>query len=345
MKDTMHRLNRRHLLLTAAAAALGRGALAQAQSAADEQALPKRRDKLVLAGPFASVSYPLMRMIDSGALAKVADEVEFVSWNNPDQLRAMAIEGAADFLAVPSNVGANLYNRGVPLKLLNISVWGALWMVSREEGLETLRDFAGQEVVMPFRGDMPEIVFRRLAELEGMEVGKDIQLRYVGNPLDAMQLLITRRADHALLAEPAVSMGLSKSHSLPAKIIAPDLYRSVDMQQEWGRVLAREPRIPQAGITALGDVAADEDLLNFFQNAYAEALQWCHDEPEACGQMAAHYIPMLTAAGVADAMRVDQSEAIPASQARDELEFFFNLLLEHEPGLVGGKLPADGFYE
>jgi len=175
--------------------------VAQAQAPA---APASRRRVLRLAGPFATVSYPLLRIMEAGLLADVADKVEFSTWKNPDQLRALAIEQSSDFVAMPSNVAANLYNRGVALKLMDISTWGVLWMVSRDKDLKTLADFRGKEVVMPFRGDMPDIVFRLLAERQGIQVGKDIKLRYVASPVDAMQLLIMRRADHALLAEPAV---------------------------------------------------------------------------------------------------------------------------------------------
>ena len=334
--------SRRRRLLAAGAGALGL-ALAPALRA---QPAPGRRSKLVLSGPFALVSYPLMRIADSQALADVADEVTFTSLKNPDQLRALAIEQSADFVAMPSNVAANLYNRGVPLKLLDISTWGLLWMVSRDPDLKTLADYRGKEVVMPFRGDMPEIVFRLLCERAGLTLGQDIKLRYVASPIDAMQLLITRRADHALLAEPAVSMGLRKSHAFPAKVIAPELYRSVDLQQEWGRLLKRPPRIPQAGITALKGMAGDAALLARFERAHAEALAWCQAEPEACGEMAARYIDMLTPEGVADAVRATQAtmQAVPAAEARAELEFFYQLLLDGQPGLVGGKLPDAAFY-
>ncbi len=66
--------------------------------------------RLVLAGPFASVSNPLIRMVDSGALNDVAQQVEFRVWSNPDQMRAMSLRGDVDFIATPTNVAANLYN-------------------------------------------------------------------------------------------------------------------------------------------------------------------------------------------------------------------------------------------
>lgn len=329
--------------LAAMAAMIGLGTMGFTQAHAEN---PGRRARLTLAGPFALVSYPLMRIADSGALSDVADQVEFTTWKNPDQLRAMAIGQSADFIAVPSNVAANLYNRGVPLKLLDISTWGLLWMVSRDKDLRTLADFRGKEVVMPFRGDMPDILFQLLAQKQGIKVGEDIKLRYVASPIDAMQLLITRRADHALLAEPAVSMGLRKSHSFPVKVIAPDLYRSVDLQQEWGRVFQRAPRIPQAGIAALKSVATDAPLLARFEQEHAKALQWCQAHPGECGQMAARHVSMLTPQGVADALTATQSTMtlVPAEQARPDLEFFYQQLLDRQPGLVGGKLPAGDFY-
>src|SRR5574343_1399830 len=118
-------------------------------------------ERLVLAGPFAAVSFPLIHMVETGALQDVAQRVEFVAWKDPDQLRVLAMQGRADFVAMPTNVAANLYHRGVPLQLLNVSTWGVLWMVSRDTNLKTLADFKGKEVAIPFRADMPDIVFQQ----------------------------------------------------------------------------------------------------------------------------------------------------------------------------------------
>lgn len=329
------RMNRRRLLAAAAAASLPLAVPAWAQH---------RVDRLVLGGPMASVSNPLIRMVQSDALADVAGHVEFAEWKDPDQLRALALGGQADFMAMPSNVAANLYNRGVPLKLLDINTWGILSIVSRDEGMKTLADLVGKELVMPFRGDMPDIIFQTLAEKQGLRVGEDIRLRYVATPIDAMQLLLTRRADQALLAEPAISMAFIKSRSLPVKIIAPQLYRSVDLQAEWGRVFDRDARIPQAGIVVLGQRMEDAALIQRFEQAHAQALQWCSANADACGRVVAERISMLTPEGVADSIRAVQAEFVTAADARPDLEFFYQKLAEREPGLIGGKLPGDDFY-
>ena len=304
----------------------------------------ERLPKLVLSGPPAAVSTPLIHMIDSGALKEIADTVEFQTWKDPDQLRVLALGGKADFIAMPSNVAANLYNRGVGLKLLNVSTWGVLWMVSRDKDAKTLADFKGKEIAMPFRADMPDIVFALLAEKQGLNVKQDFKLRYVGSPLDAMQLLVSRRVDHALLAEPAVSMALRKTKSFPVSLIAPELYRSVDLQQEWGRLFKQEARIPQAGIAVIGSALKDEQLQAKVMAAYEKSLLWCQKNSLKCGEMVAKRIDLLSPEAVADAMAASQTRHITAAAAKPELEFFFGQLLAKNPALIGGKMPDDGFY-
>jgi NitT/TauT family transport system substrate-binding protein len=298
---------------------------------------------LVLSGPFAAVSDPLIRMVNSGALSDVTDELKFEVWRNPDQMRAMALNGKTDFIATPTNVAAILYNKGADIRLLNVSIWGVLWMVSREQGLNTLADFKGKEIAMPFRGDMPELIFSELAEQQGLDPKKDFKLHYVANPLDAIQLLVLRRIDHALLVEPAVSMALHKTKTFPAKIIAPDLYRSVDLQTEWGRLLKREAKIPQAGMAVINK-KLDDHVIKRFMEEYEKATKWCLTHPDEAGKMVAKRIPMLLPEAVAESIKVSQFNDVPATEARKELEYFFNILHKRTPALIGGKLPDDGFY-
>lgn len=326
-------LSRRQVL--AALAASGLPVLAQAKPL---------RGSITLSGPPGIVSAPLMRMADTDALAGVAGQTRFVSWRDPDQLRMMAMGGKADVLAMPSNVAANLFNRGAGVTLLNISTWGALWIVTRDGQRKALADYRGEEIAVPFRGDMPDIVLQLLASKQGLDPQKDFRLRYVPTPMEAMQLLITRRVSHALLAEPAVSLALRKTQSFPIGLIAPELHRGADLQQEWGRLFDRKPRLPQAGMAAVGSVRQQPELLAAVVKAYAQSLAWCRAHPMECGAMMAKHIDLLTPEAVADAIAVSQLDAVPAAQARPELEFFLGQLLQRNPGLVGGKLPGAAFY-
>ena len=299
-------------------------------------------DTLVLGGPPAVVSYPFLHMIESGALDDVARQVRFELWTNPDQLRISVLQGQTDFTALPTNVAANLASRGAPVRLLNVSTWGILWMVSRDGDRRSIMDFRGETIAIPFRGDMPDVLFGLLSAKAGLDTKKDFQLHYVATPLDAVHLIMARRVKHALLAEPAVSMLLRKTGSFPVSIIAPELHRAFSLREEWGRVYATANRIPQAGIAAVGQ--QDDRLMAKVAAAYAQSLQWCLADPPACGELVAAAIDRLSAEAVADALRVSPMQALPTRHIETELRQFFELLHARDPGLIGGRLPDDAFY-
>lgn len=299
-------------------------------------------EKLVLSGPFASVAHPLAYIVEHNTLSDIAKQVEFKMWKNPDELRALTMQKGADFIAVPTNVGANLYNKGVKIKLLNVSVWGILGMVSRDKNLKTLKDFKGKELIVPFRADMPDIVLRALLKKEGIDPKKDMKLNYVASPMDAMQMIILRQADHALLAEPAISMALRKTKSFPISVIAPTIFRSVDLQTEWAKAFQTEDKIPQAGIAEIG--SHPSHITKRFMEEYDKALDWYKANPKEAGELVEKHFPMLKSVAVSDSIPFIRLKSIHANDAKKELEFFFNILKEDTPKLIGGKLPDSGFY-
>ncbi|MGE4418454.1 MAG: ABC transporter substrate-binding protein [Sulfurimonas sp.] len=303
----------------------------------------QKLQKIVVSGPFASVSHPILHMIETNALSDVADKVEFKLWKNPDELRAMTIKGNVDFVAVPTNTAAILNNKGVDIKLLNVSVWGILGMISRDNSLKTLKDFKGKKIAVPFRADMPDIVFKQLLKKEGLDPQKDFELVYVASPIDAMQMLIMRRIDHSLLAEPAISMALRKTKSFPISIVAPDLYRSVDLQEEWGKVFDTDGNLPEAGIAVMGHVK-DGHVIKRFQEEYAKSLEWYKANPKEAGKLVAKNIDMLSEEGVSDSIAHVRLKNVTAPEAKKDLEFFFNILKEEDPKSIGGKLPENSFY-
>ena len=300
---------------------------------------------LTLAGPPASVSFPLIHMIESGALSALGYDAHFQLWKDPDQLRAIVMSEHADYVAMPTNVAANLYNRGVDTRLLNVSTWGILYLLSRNADMKSLADFSGEEITVPFRGDMPDLVFQLLAEKHGLNPRQDFSVRYVASPLDAMQLLIMRRTDHALLAEPAVSMALRKTDSFPLKLVAPDLYRSVNLQEEWGKLFNTRARIPQAGIAVVNATKKPREEQALINQAYKKSLQICQQAAAECADMVVRQIPMLEKEAVLDALQFSTMETLTPDEAEPELKFFFNQLYNKNPSILGEKIPDDAFYQ
>ena len=302
----------------------------------------EKMEKLVIAGPVSSISHPILRLIESGALNDVAHKVEFKLWQNPDELRAILLRKEAHFVAIPTNVAANLYTKKEDIRLINVAVWGILEIVSRDSSVKRIEDLKGKEIIVPFRADMPDIVLQAIIQQAGFDVKKDFSLKYVSSPPDAMQMLILRRADHVLLAEPATSMAMRKTGSFPANIIAPELYRSLNLQKEWGRLFLDESKIPQAGIAVIGKL--DNTLIERFNAAYANALTWYKTHPKEAGILVEKHIKMFQADAIEDSIAHTQFELKNGQESKEALEKFFQVLLKIEPKLIGGKLPDEGFY-
>ncbi len=305
--------------------------------------LGAKLDKIVIAGPSATVSHPVFYMIENGALNDYAKKVEFRLWNNPDQLRAMIINKEVDFVAVPTNVGAILYNKKQPIRLLNVSIWGILHILVRDPKIKTLHDLKGKTLVVPWRGDMPDIVLQTVMEKENLSQ-KDIRLLYVSNPMDAAQQLIMRRQDNALLPEPAVSMVLRKTKSFPVSVIAPELYRGIDLQKEWGRAFGIEPKIAQAGMAVVGKMRQNDEVIEAFMKAYDEAAKWYRTHPKEAAKLVVKYTKMFNEEAIADSIAHVQLDVVPAKKAKEDVEFFFKQLQKRDPKMIGGKLPDEGFY-
>ncbi len=298
--------------------------------------------KLVLAGPKSSVTHPMTYIIEAGLLKDVAEEVELVIWDNPDQLRSLLAGGQAHFSAVPSYVAATFYNKGVPVKLINISTWGILWIVSSDPEVKTISDLKGEEIAMPYRNDMPDLVFQSLALKQNLNPATDFKLSYKINHPTVAQEVISGKVKHALLAEPLVSVALMKSAKMQGK--APRLYRSISLQEEWGRVYKREARISQAGIAATPKITGNPEVVAAFQKAYKVAIDWCNENPEEAGKIVAKHISGLKAKPVATAIKYAGLKFVSAREARPEIEHFYTVLKEMNPAKIGGKLPDDDFY-
>src|SRR5574344_639576 len=304
----------------------------------------KDEKTITVAGPIATISHPLIYMQESDALKDMGLKIEFKLWNNPDELRALILKKEVDFIALPTNVAANLYNKDVDLKLINVATWGILGLLRREKDLKTIENIKNKEIIVPFRADMPDIVLQALIKKAGLDVKKDFKLKYVATPIDAMQMLILRRADHALLAEPATSIALRKTGSFPIKLIAPDLYRSASLQDEWGRVFNTDAQIPQAGIAIIGETKGKEQVITKILEEYEKAINWYKSNQKDASELVVKTLPMLEVNGLADSIDYIKFENINAQNSKKDLEFFFSVLLENDSKIIGGKLPDDNFY-
>ncbi len=286
----------------------------------------------VLGAPNASTIL-LVRLLQTAAWQAAAPGTQFRLWRDTDELRAGVIAGTSRLFTTPTHVPALFANRGVPVRLLAILSMGHLYAMSEDGGISRLQDLRGKRVTTFFRNDMPDLVFRALLRQAGLEAGRDLELDYVGTPMEAAQLLIAGRAAHAVLSEPPASMALMRAGAAGRQ-----LHRAISLQAEWGRAFG-PARIPMAGV-ALHQSLIDEapGLLALLRQRLPEAAAWVRTNPGEAGQLAERSMeiraPMFQAALPSFNIEVHGAQAV-----QEELLAFYRVLLDLHPAAIGGRLP------
>lgn len=319
-------LDRRSLLLGAAALAATPPAFA-APAAGVEVLLAPNGSSVVLAD-----------LIEAGGLASAAPGATFRTWRTTDDLRAGIVSGRSRLFTTPSHVPANLVARGMPLKFLCILGMGHLSIVTSDETIRSFADLAGKPILGFFRHDMPDLTFRALAKMEGMNPDRDFVLTYVQTPMEAAQMLAAGQATTAVLSEPPATAAIAM-----AAAQGKTLRRAFDLNDVWGRHKGKA-RIPMAGI-ALHQSLIDEspEILAALRAGLPAAKARVLADPPAAAKLAERTMQMKAPIFEKSFPHL-KIDLVSAKAAKDELIAFYSALLELEPDAVGGKLPPDDYY-
>ena len=294
-----------------------------------------QKEKIIIAGPFTNVSHPILHMIDTDALKDVAKRVEFKYWKNQDQLRAMILSNKVDFMAIPINVGANLYNKGVDLQLLNVSIWGNYGIVSSDKNIKSIKDLKGHTLAVPSRGDMPDIIMKKLLKANDMSI-KDLKIIYMSTPINGLSMVVKGRVESAFLPEPALSMAVLKSKK--------KLNIVLNIQDEYKKAFKTTKTFPQVGFAVMGKIKNETKLIKRFLTEYKKSMKWYKNNPKQAGKIVVKYLPMLKEKAISMGIKNITIKTQTAQEAKDEIEVWFENLKIFNAKLIGGKLPNEEFY-
>ncbi len=288
-------------------------------------------ETLAFAAPFSLIG-------DDGPLSKVAEKITDATWSTPDELRGLLTSGRSDVTAVPTYVGANLANKGVDVKMAAVTVWGLLYLIGPDGATHDWNALKGQTILMPFPNDMPDLVFRTVAEANGLDLDRDITIENTATPQEAVMRLVRGKGEWVVLPEHVATVALATAGKQ-----GHDLQRVMNLQDEWAEISGGSARIPQAGLVVSSKIAERTDVLAALLDELDAAVATVN---AADGDTVAALADTFDLGEdvVADVIPRLNLEVVPAAEVRNELETFFETLAEHNPDLIGGKLPDAGFY-
>lgn len=300
----------------------------------DAPALPQE-DRLLFVMP---TGFPAIGMtdfiVDRPHLSDgVALDYEILK--SPDLLGAKILSGEADLFIAPTNLGVNLYNKGVDLKYLGSLVWGILYVVAQED-LTGWEDLRGREINMLGRGLTPDIVFRHLLKANGLDPEKDVRLNYVQNTSELAPAFLSGKAALSIMPEPALSMVMTK---------APGTKILFDLQKEWAAVSASSGSYPQASLFIKADAAEKHpEFVSNLLTALDESVPGLHTDPEETGRRAASFLDSPAAPIIAKAIPRGNLLWRGADESKEALREYLTILLNSSPKTIGAALPDDAFY-
>ena len=296
-------------------------------------------DPLTLWGIPASPSAVFARAVASPALQAVAPGARFDVWKSTDQMRAGIASGSFQLFATSTYAAANFYNRGQGTRMVNVVTWGVLYVMARDDSVNSLADLAGKTVLLSNRHEAPDLLFRIVLGWEGLDPDKDVSLDYVGSPGEAVPLFLSGRGDVAIMHEPAATAALIQAGKAGVPIV-----RALDVTEVYGAHTGRGPRIPQVGL------AVSEAILDAAPEVVAAGHAACVEagaevlaDPDAAAASTAPLLG-LPAAIVAKSLPWVHLDVVSARDAQADIALYFDNLMQLDPGIVGGAVPDDAFF-
>ena len=286
-----------------------------------------------LCGPALAETLPLLRLASENRPGNDGRPYRFAPWHSPDQLRALVAGGQADAAVLSLTAAATLKNRGLPVRVIALSS-PPLWIVSTDPQLRGLADLEGQELCLPYGpGEFPDLLLGALARRSGLR----LSVRHTGGGLETANLLLSGRARHAFLSEPAASLAVKRAGAGTG----PALAKRVNLHAAWAELFPESPVLAHGALALCGG-PADGDTL---RAAYARESDKVASDPQHATKLAATLFPELA--------RQAQNGVVPGSDIRLSLgpkaatgaRFLLARLQEQSPQALGGRLPDAAFLE
>jgi NitT/TauT family transport system substrate-binding protein len=285
------------------------------------------------------LTIPLAYLLEKSQLPDVVPELSLTDVRNHEQIKALLTSGQVQLAANPTLLSAGLYQQGVPLQLMNVMEWGNIFVLSPDANLTTWDDLRGKTVLIPFKGSMPEMLFRFLATEQGLDPDTDLTLQSTQDFQSTAQLLLAGQADAGVFAEPHASRVVASGQQEGI-----ELAHNLSFRDAWQQTTGQPPRFPQAGLSIAQDLITQHpDIAALIQQELQTALEWTAANPADAAALGAQYMDM-PAPIIEQALTRNLFEYVPAKAAQSELETFFDALMQVNPQLLKGELPDASFY-
>lgn len=310
---------------------------AAAESTAAEEnkaeAEPAEKITIQIAALKGPTALGMLNLMENDANGISVNDYEFTLAGAADEIVGKISSGELDIAAVPTNVGATLYNKtegGVQLAALN--TLGVLYILENGDSIHSVEDLAGKTIVATGQGSTPEYALNMILEKNGLT---DVTVEYKSEHSEVPPMLLNGEASVAMLPQPFVTSVLSQNENIRV---------ALDVTEEWNKAVNGESELTMGCVIVRKDFAEEQkEALDAFLDEYKASVDAVVADPAAAAALSEKYD--IIKAAVAE-------KAIPECNIvfieGDEMERIaggcLQVLFDANPKSVGGSLPDEAFY-
>ncbi len=293
----------------------------------------------VLKGP---TGFGYVHLLGDGGKLGLGVTVEAEVLPSPTEVAAKLISGELDIAALPANLAANLYSKGIDIQLAAVTGEGMLYFLSRDKSVEFSRQSVNQIMDeekflhVPAPGSTPDLVTRYILNGWGMDrADQDDVLDFsIASPAQLAQMLIAGKIDYAVLPEPFATM---------AELKSPDVHRTGDLQEPWFKMTGNSSYPMTALVVQNSFAEKNTNALGRILQSVEASISTVLEDPSGAAALVEQF-GILSADLAGPAIPRCSLMYQSGADSRDSFEVYLQIMAELNPDSIGGKLPDEDFY-
>ena len=297
---------------------------------------PQNRAAVRIAALQGPTAMGLVKLISDAEAGTTRHDYQVSIVGTPDEIVPSVVRHQVEIAMIPANLAAVLYQKTKgAVQAIAVNTLGALYIVESADTVHSITDLAGRSVHATGEGASPEYVFNHILRANGLEPGRDVEIRWHAEHTELATLLATGSDVVALLPQPFVAIVQAKN---------PAVRVSLDLNQEWDRISTGAGLVIGVAITDRQWAQANPGVLADFLADYQASTRFTNRQVAQAAELIAGHGIVADAAIAARAIPASNITCITGAQLRTKLAGYLQVLFEADPASVGGALPSDDFY-
>ena len=261
-------------------------------------------------------------------------KVNYTIEQNSEALVTSVMKGEPDVVVVPSNVAATVYNKTKNYKIAGTIGWGSLYVGTTDKSGNI--DVKGKEIDNIGKGLTPDIVAKSIFKGKGIDIDKEVNFTYVNGVTELAPVILSGKAQYAVIPEPALSTVQSKNA---------DFTTLINLNEEWKKINDTEYGFPQSTIIVKNDlIENDKEFVDKLLNQVKESTEWMYNEKDSLGDYCEEIGVSAKKPIVVKSVDRANVKYVYIKDCVKEYKTYFEKLNEFDPSTIGGSIPDEGIF-